>query len=40
MYSKPRILAISKMGSSFAAGCPANQNTGSYQTCKNCERTA
>ena len=37
-YEKPEVVAQNSSNGSFAAGCPANDNSGSI-SCKNCERT-
>ena len=39
-YTKPEVVAQNNASGSYAAGCPAEDNTGFDYECKNCERTA
>ena len=37
-YTKPQVIAQNSSTGSYAAGCPANDNTWASD-CRNCERT-
>ena len=37
-YTKPQVVAQNSASGSYAAGCPVEDNGGSYY-CKKCERT-
>lgn len=37
-YTKPQVIAQNASAGSYAAGCPADTNSGDWQ-CKECERT-